>query len=205
MTNNASAGDGSKGTDIAALFFNNPKCMAARVCQRIACMCAHEKLAAALEREQKRADEWKAKAECEAHRANELGKVNNKLVEEAEQLRVQLAGCGVAALGHADGLKCGDYGWSASFHDVLTLRARADRLQAEINEQRDRCKLENFAALGERLTAVTAERDEARSALSFIAYPTFDEPEEQAVEWDTWQSKAARAALEKSDSGEGGT
>lgn len=44
--------------------------------------------------------------------------------KEIERLRVQLAGCGVAALGYATGknaVKKGDYGWSASFQDVEDL------------------------------------------------------------------------------------
>ena len=49
---------------------------------------------------------------------------NKKLKDEVEQLRVQLAGCGVAAFGYAKGkndCKKGDYGWSQSFEDVKTL------------------------------------------------------------------------------------
>jgi len=44
--------------------------------------------------------------------------------EEIDQLRVQLAGCGVAALGYAkdkNDVKKGDYGWSQSFQDVKDL------------------------------------------------------------------------------------
>jgi len=45
----------------------------------------------------------------------------------ADQLHVQLAGCGVAALGGIDERRCqvakkGDYEWSASFQDVVDLR-----------------------------------------------------------------------------------
>lgn len=47
-----------------------------------------------------------------------------KLGEELEQCRVQLAGCGVAAMANTKDaivrlrLSAGDYGWSASYSDV---------------------------------------------------------------------------------------
>ena len=50
-----------------------------------------------------------------------------QLMEEVEQLRVQLAGCGVAALGGIKGkllIKRGGYGWSASYQDVVNLRKK---------------------------------------------------------------------------------
>lgn len=45
--------------------------------------------------------------------------------DRAERAEVQLAGCGSAALGYVDPpAKKGDYGWSASYGDVLALRAQ---------------------------------------------------------------------------------
>lgn len=60
--------------------------------------------------------------------------VPEELTKEVEQLRVQLAGCSVAALGWngPESLaKRGDYGWSVPYQDVLELRAKYERLQAD--------------------------------------------------------------------------
>ena len=55
------------------------------------------------------------------------------LLAEVEQLRVQLAGCLVAAEGWADkgeAVKQGDYGWSLAFEKTRTLRKERDALLA---------------------------------------------------------------------------
>ena len=51
------------------------------------------------------------------------------LEQQIERLRVQLAGCSVAALGGSPVAKQGDYGWSLAYQDVLELRQRYDALK----------------------------------------------------------------------------
>lgn len=60
--------------------------------------------------------------------------------KEIEQLRVQLAGCGVAALGYAkdkNDCKKGDYGWSQSFQDVKDLYKKYLTLESSLKVARE--------------------------------------------------------------------
>lgn len=79
--------------------------------------------------------------------------------EECEQLRVQLAGCGVAALdGSAEQeAKTGAYGWSPAYADVLHLRRKYDVMARDIEEwdRRLKAKAEECERLREALDEVT--------------------------------------------------
>ena len=59
-----------------------------------------------------------------------------KHIPEIEQLRVQLAGCSVAAFGEvAHAAKIGDYGWSPAYQDVVDLRIKYDNLEEQITDK----------------------------------------------------------------------
>ena len=58
--------------------------------------------------------------------------------EEVEQLRVQLTGCGIAALGGKfEYATEGSYGWSQAYQDVLELRQAYDRLKRQTRGHTD--------------------------------------------------------------------
>lgn len=60
------------------------------------------------------------------------------LRDEVEQLRVQLTGCGIAALGGKfEYATEGSYGWSQAYQDVLELRQAYDRLKRQTRGHTD--------------------------------------------------------------------
>ena len=59
------------------------------------------------------------------------------MTKQEEQLQMQLTGCSVAALGGTKNpAKEGDYGWSASYADVLNLRRKYDALRIKITDKK---------------------------------------------------------------------
>ena len=59
--------------------------------------------------------------------------------ERYEQAECQLAGCMTAAMGWAlEPPKQGDWGWSASFQEVLNLRQKWEALRAELQREREK-------------------------------------------------------------------
>jgi len=66
-------------------------------------------------------------------------RIINKQHKEIEQLRVQLAGCAVAAAGGTDPKQSqvaeeGDYGWSPAYQEVLELRKKYDDLRWRMDQ-----------------------------------------------------------------------
>jgi len=62
------------------------------------------------------------------------------LREECERLRVQLAGCSVAALVAGPPAEQGSYGWSPAYQDVVDLRKRYEGAMARLNAIRGDAK-----------------------------------------------------------------
>lgn len=77
---------------------------------------------------------------CECEECERLRKESYRLREETEKLRVQLAGCGVAAMCNTreslekKRVKKGDYRWSASYGDVIRCVEREIRYREALEK-----------------------------------------------------------------------
>lgn len=111
--------------------------------------------------------------------ANELLTAEiDALRAQLEQARVQLAGCGVAALGNtpdsaATRAKQGDYGWSDSYAEVCRAVDREIELRAQLEDLKRTAELDRpWATEVEQLTAqldaARVELDEWRYAAQFV-------------------------------------
>ncbi len=126
--------------------------------------------------------------------------VEDKVIDyrdETEQLRVQLAGCGVAALGGIQGdmlIRQGDYGWSASYQDVVNLRLKYDALHKQLEDTNTELRetMHGFVLQREAFIESHRECDALRKQLE-TSYKTLKEARaesenlykqlEIAVEW----------------------
>jgi len=96
----------------------------------------------------------------------ELVEANTVLKAEVERLRVQLAGCGVAALGGTDDPVVateGQWGWSPVYQDVLNLRRERDRLA----EERDSWKAQSAELIEEAELKKAEARRREREAVAW--------------------------------------
>lgn len=113
-------------------------------------------------------EEKKIVDENDEHGSFELARQLVELRESEEQLRVQLAGCGCAALGYAKTCAPGDYGYSPALEDVRTAvdgwRDRA--LSAEKNFG---IQLEETGELEKENSELAASRKRMLATLETIA------------------------------------
>ena len=65
----------------------------------------------------------------------------SKKDDEIERLRVQLAGCGSAAIGYAGKVKKSDYGWSQSLQDVIDLYKEKENINIKWTELKKRYEI----------------------------------------------------------------
>ena len=106
------------------------------------------------------ATEWERQCREARGHALEFARELQAEREQLEQVRVQLAGCGVAALGSTkDVANPGDYGYSASYEDVLTLRRKYDAERERAGKLVDAAKAAN-RELGNLITSVHGLEDQ---------------------------------------------
>lgn len=110
-----------------------------------------------------------------------------RVTAENERLKVQLAGCSVAAKGYATGendCKKGDYGWSQSFEDVKELYENRHSVKVTPDFS---IKGAQPTKLEQRFEDVTAERDVAlkgyRAGKEFALHIANMEHDEQCDAW----------------------
>lgn len=86
------------------------------------------------------AAEWRTLHDHVVDERDALQAKLDEMTERADRAETQLAGCGVAALGatsESHVAKKGDWGWSASYGDVLTIRRQLDALRAAIEPTKE--------------------------------------------------------------------
>lgn len=87
------------------------------------------------------------------------------LSDQVEQLQVQLAGCGAAALGGIEpAVRAvrGQYGWSVAYQDVLDLRLKYEKLAS------DNKTLETFRQGYANVVRMAQEFQQERDALRAV-------------------------------------
>ncbi|MDP4224871.1 MAG: hypothetical protein Q8910_00675 [Bacteroidota bacterium] len=91
---------------------------------------------------------------------------------EIDQLRVQLSGCSVAALGGIyEYAKPGDYGWSPAYQDVVELRRRYEEL---LKNQGDTNIYNNYITIDTE--SFNGTEDDARKFAEMIRDKIISEP-----------------------------
>lgn len=99
-----------------------------------------EKFGVTHEKQELPAMTWEFYHEIKSFIRDTIKEAEERKDKEIEQLRTQLAGCSVAALGNTkDIARMGDYGWSPAYQDVLSLRIKYDNgFREAVSQERKR-------------------------------------------------------------------